>query len=1277
MLRYLIDTPKRRRLFWFLVFVPSLLIGLAYSYVLIANSLATPGAISRQISPISAWVDNPVEAALVFNPGGKPVEPPRLDVVFCIDYSGSMGSVDNPDSNLSKALGAARNFAHLVSGTNTRMALMFFDHQPLIVSPLSSDFESFIKGMKPVGGGGGTSIARAVAEALNELTSNPSPDKTSRYIIVISDGQDEHIDPLVKIAANAEAENIKLVGVGIGYTVIERFWETIFTAPHFSYCCYPDVNHLYQLFLKMIDNLGFLNSVGRGGTVREFYNNRAFDYLPEDKNLFYLVTADSDKGLLEWGLPILYAKESTVRYNVIPKKIGIHHLVSQQGTVSFKNPSGREQIMRSNLNPILLIVSPWLLFWLYLPALLYFLCCCIGRRAEVRIKNLADISVGSLPTASFNPAPPVKKPVIHPAPTIIVGIGGCGLNVMCHMKHTLKELMPWDASDQFLFLGLDTDRETQPPEFCDARLAVDERFFFPDIYDLRNAINEIHTAPQNFPYYSHWLDHDTLARLDAEQQTLRQGTQGNRQMGRLALLKDLESPEPVWLKIDKRIGEWIGDKKDVQLIMVGSTTGGTSSGSFIDAAHLIKKCLTARGIGPSVPHYAFLSRTGLAGESGRNHAAFIEELCRHQYSRGHAAPMVNADGNGGLKYEDTDMPLFDRIFLFGDKDHPASVADVLFLFCEESQKSELLNLLSDPSYRILKQKDNNHDCVWHAASISSVRFPVGMMIEETTLRILRAVLEQHIAFDCSEGRFFAKKTLTAKQVIDTWKERNYYTILCDPAEGRKLASYHTLVFEDIQPSVLQNTELPDTGQAKKFYQAVIELWLNGAEPDENLLLSQQIQQRMGRFGSLMELFRDITAFEAKPDNAVDGQEYIELHQKILSNLMVWNHVLVEREGELSASFDRRDGLYRFLHTRHSRLEKHKEQLQKIPCRLYVWENSGNPDYRFDTLWEKRIKPVLEDNESPFAARCRWQIADNLDIRFRFSGQEDNVFLPDQSTPKKIYDAFFSFITESLFPDISTISLFDKLTSDLEIEKNLTRTELQGDYVLLTFPKEGDDKAIDQLKSQIQKRIQAPKIVKEAKINNPLIISLLSIQPDQTTGGISGAEATADRADLDFNFPAEQQTVHLMQRREKRTGHKTEFFSPALRSLARSPFGYETMVRAIGMQYFRKKRDGLFTYWALFYNGQVYLLNRAGSDGRYRALSALLLKRRDSNGNQLDPSMINKEWQALDRQRKIEILEYAEEEVENFDTSELPSIENELSQLLVEIIYLEKEKLESK
>lgn len=151
-----------------------------------------------------------------------------IDIVLCMDVSGSMGSRDIAPSRMEAAKEVAEEFVN--SRPVDRIGLVIFSGESFTQCPITTDRNSLISQIRNLESrkhlADGTVIGEGLATAADRLTKSPGK---SKVIILLTDGKEDPpetrlIDPLTALEI-AKAKQVKVYTVGMSAgpaTVIEN-----------------------------------------------------------------------------------------------------------------------------------------------------------------------------------------------------------------------------------------------------------------------------------------------------------------------------------------------------------------------------------------------------------------------------------------------------------------------------------------------------------------------------------------------------------------------------------------------------------------------------------------------------------------------------------------------------------------------------------------------------------------------------------------------------------------------------------------------------------------------------------------------------------------------------------------------------------------------------------------------------------------------------------------------------------------------------------------------
>jgi Ca-activated chloride channel family protein len=142
-----------------------------------------------------------------------------IDIMLCMDVSGSMGSTDIPPSRMDVAKEVAEEFVR--SRPVDRIGLVIFSGESFTQCPLTNDRKTLITQIQTLESRAllkdGTVIGEGLATAVDRLTKSPSK---SKVIILITDGKEDApdtrlIDPLTALEI-AKSKGVKVYTIGMG-----------------------------------------------------------------------------------------------------------------------------------------------------------------------------------------------------------------------------------------------------------------------------------------------------------------------------------------------------------------------------------------------------------------------------------------------------------------------------------------------------------------------------------------------------------------------------------------------------------------------------------------------------------------------------------------------------------------------------------------------------------------------------------------------------------------------------------------------------------------------------------------------------------------------------------------------------------------------------------------------------------------------------------------------------------------------------------------------------
>jgi Tubulin like len=182
---------------------------------------------------------------------------------------------------------------------------------------------------------------------------------------------------------------------------------------------------------------------------------------------------------------------------------------------------------------------------------------------------------------------PFQKPDPNVIPTLVIGLGGTGLEVLMQVRQKVQESYGTLEGLPFGFLAIDT----QPDASADGAppLSIAEKYW------ARVTFEEAHKVirfPEKYPWVHQWLPHELLNK--PELLTSEEGTGQVRACGRLAFFLNQVAIHEKCKTIRaalRKYESWIDDDLEVlpRLNIFVSLYGGTGSGMLIDLGYCLRR----------------------------------------------------------------------------------------------------------------------------------------------------------------------------------------------------------------------------------------------------------------------------------------------------------------------------------------------------------------------------------------------------------------------------------------------------------------------------------------------------------------------------------------------------------------------------------------------------------------------------------------------------------------------------------------------------------------
>ena len=209
---------------------------------------------------------------------------------------------------------------------------------------------------------------------------------------------------------------------------------------------------------------------------------------------------------------------------------------------------------------------------------------------------------------------------------LAIGLGGTGVDCLRTLKKRVYERLrpdnPGDAVPSYehiKFLAVDSDADgmgkaADSSVYAPYKLNMDTEFFDISCADNLSVVfgkNRVNLAGD--PAYREWLQFDDINKVG----TATNGAGGVRQVGRYLLVRRAsEFVSKVRDMVTEAMVDANGNKRKVYAHVFSGLSGGTGSGTFLDACYLVREALQQAGAaGNSVMGYFFLPDVNLTNKA--------------------------------------------------------------------------------------------------------------------------------------------------------------------------------------------------------------------------------------------------------------------------------------------------------------------------------------------------------------------------------------------------------------------------------------------------------------------------------------------------------------------------------------------------------------------------------------------------------------------------------------------------------------------------------------
>ncbi len=1060
--------------FLILLLIPWALLALLYGWVVLRSPESDSAPLVRTCDRRWVWKGDPVRMRLHIN-GDRvlsreitaPGEP--FVVMLVIDHSGSMGS--GPESPLQSAKMAASYFCRVVASAAQPVGVLGFDEGSQLVHPIGPDGQVCGDAILAIPPGGGTDIAQAVDAAHRQLSEalqrGPSGDRRG-LLVLLSDGGSAS-SPALAAARRAKDEGLRIITIGLGTSIDEELLRGIASSDA-DFRHTVDVSALGDVYMNIAGEMAPV--IGHAAVLSEKYNYGGFTL--EQPVAGFHSQVNEEEGCFEVQLPVLFAQRVALPYDLRARKIGLYRPGLESARLSFfPDPEKLEEQdkaeLESSLAPPLLVISPFLLFLFFLPALAYLLWRLLHALLRPKPKEVKPPA----PVKELVPPPPLELGVVgalgtrQAEPTLFVGLGRSGTRVLAEIAGLLaRDRYLRGATPPFRLLAVDS-RTQAAPEVTDQRFTIHQAQL---PVSLAPAVEHLQGGG-SFPPHLAWLPRGPVREAAGADLDLSAGTRGNRWAARLALFHALGGGDQRFLAASDETVGWLRQQNEGRIVLVGSLESGTS-GLMTDAAHLFHAALPEERRA-RFPVYA-LALADVPVEhpdAAGNQRAFLAELDRQLVAARWPQPMVyrpSAPDAHAYLESVLDRPVYDGVFLLQSPvDAPERLQREFFsavgalghTLTEESLAKALRNHLDGMRESEEASEQEHLGGVVHTAALFVVRFPVPELLERLNCRFLMELLGSGrlvgaaVSEDGRRLRLPAPPREVLAEAMDAWPKPaaggedtltvRLYQAYCRTVAARKPEALRAAFRQEgvaAKPPELGRLRV----EIRKFATAWLRRWLNGASEISD---DEAAAWRPQRITWLHAVLEQLTAFgeevlerEGGPVDIGDEPltpaalvtEIHGLHSSWHEQVRGWLEALVDTgcagTGGTTA-VDR--GLYRWANDRYQELGRQLDEEAAAPWQHVLGDAEGPPQWTEDALYATFFHDFLT-RERGFLLRWIWELAPAAEdavpeLRLRLMSDANRSYTATDEGVGELRADLLR-VAESRCRALDSATIFDKLRS---------------------------------------------------------------------------------------------------------------------------------------------------------------------------------------------------------------------------------------------------------
>lgn len=1221
-----------------LILLPVFVLACTFGAVKVWNDSYTSGDIRRQVDSNWRWFGRTINVALIpsnsIRAGEKPVTPIG-EVIFCLDTSGSMGSEDRPGDPLYESLRAIKALSKilLASGSKVGFSVFASDVRPVVKPTLSlADLRKGWNSRPRVGCG--TSIPPALEKTTEMLTPDTS---LIKIVALMSDGYGD-VEGTRQVVERY-GRNITFVGIGVGHSSSKEFFERAFPDPHRSTCCRNDHRFMTGLFTEIAVSSKIIDVLGYDMNLIEYPHMTAFPPLEEDdkKNGAELIEPIIEMDDSRLVFPLLYMLNIPLRfkYSLKANALGVHPVAVNPAELSYiSNKTGTPVRERSGKSPLVFVISPLLLFFMFLPAILYALLMLL-RRSRLNLLDPAELS------------PPVKAPILPPVPvkrfrrnsleplsptsedelipTVVIAAGPRGGEILAGTLANRNEAGLPSVSKRFFPLYLDCRSLTGDdyPEFHNTKVDRSMARHLPVDSSLTTLVQDIAGNPSKHEAVMSWLD---VNRYQGTAIDVSVGCNADRGLARLALYQDLLSDKPVLHHVREEVKNWCLQHDRCQIFIVAGAEEDLGSGWLIDIAFHLRRVLE----GSSIPIYAIL-------DNSRG-----EKFCKRENSAALMAELKICQAGSGWPYRSMDrlegvvtgggsilLPVFDRVIDLKHLDvvpNPGASGAVLMEMLDQRVALKLGEALAGTAMKTRVATRHEENRYITEVNTSTLILGIAAWKERWISWIIRDTLNNWIGYELS-GDMIVPAARGDKTALEIWE------VIKEMISSPPLSTIG--FWENILNGTMPAKGLSSQGRdvLKRELLSISATYLNGTSTIHRLdNPAVLISARIGRFRKLEDWLKTLSENVEKICNDPEIKSHSACQDAQASLGFLREHLSDWKKALLTSPNKEEPGLLQKIQLRLDELDSPDPSMApdggRFPVPRDCWTQG------IEERYQAHIVPrVLANHEIPI--RLWWALsADGKSLEIIFFGLKTFHLNINDILSGVLSDEVRNLVQKSLIPEMERWA-FDEMVKTSKVNgllKTLPAKDKGVTYVLHGF-------------HEMEKEAEAITAIKE-KMISPLIGDHVfadrvgSISIIENCEGPSEIESLQNLRSLPLIQAAAKIPVDLFSGQDVMSLSGRHDLRSKVKLLAQDQKILECAVIIVagkGIQLHDQSTS--FGQW--FFDpenkGSGVPVTLLGDTSMENALFQVLLRQQDINGNRIDPFEALTHWQSLSEDKRRDLL----------------------------------------